>query len=85
MLAHPKKARCLWPAGASLRNLRCVVTKMGYNQTRVCWHVACPSGASDNVPSSPHGSLLSTPPYQSLPLLSLQPSFAVQTVLFLSR
>lgn len=76
MLAHPKRAGYLWPASVSLRRLRCVVTKMGYNQTRVCRRMACPSGASDNVPPSPHGSLLSTPPYQSLPLGRLQPSAA---------
>lgn len=76
MLAHPKRARYLWPASVSLCSLRCVVTKMGYNQTRVCRPMACPFGASDTVPPSPHESSLSSPPYQLLPLASLQPSAA---------
>lgn len=76
MLAHPERAGYLWPASVSLRSSGCVVTKMGYNQTRVCRRMACPSGASDSVPSSPHGSPLSTTPYQLLPLARLSPSAA---------
>lgn len=52
MLAHPKRAKYFWLASVSLCSLRCVVTRMGYNQTRVCRHMACPSGASDSVPSA---------------------------------
>jgi hypothetical protein len=76
MLATPKRGRYLWPASVSLFNLGRVVTKIGYNQTRVCRRVACPSGASDSVLSSPHASWpFST--YRLLPSTSLQPPPAV--------
>lgn len=43
------------------------MTKMGYNQTRVCRPMACPSGASDNVLSSPHGSY---PTHSTMPTVT---------------
>lgn len=54
MLATPKTGRYLWPASISLFVLGRVVTKIGYNQTRVCWRTACPFGASDSVSLGPH-------------------------------
>lgn len=56
MLAIPKRDRNLWPASVSLFNLECVVTEIGYNQTRVCRRIACRSGASESVLPSPHKS-----------------------------
>lgn len=77
MLAHPKRAGYLRPASVSLRSLRCVVTKMGYNQTRVCRRVACPSGASDNVPSSPQWV---SPIHSTIPTVTAWPSATICSV-----
>lgn len=77
MLAHPKRAGYPRPASVSLHSLRCVVTKMGYNQTRVCRRVACPSGASDNVPSSPQWV---SPIHSTIPIVTAWPSATICSV-----
>lgn len=61
MLASPKREGNLWPASVSLFNLECVVTKIGYNQTRVCRRIACPCGASDIVSPRAHMNLYRPP------------------------
>lgn len=68
MLASPKREGNLWPASVSLFNLECVETKIGYNQTRVCRRVACPSGASDSVSPRAHMNLYHPPPIPIVPI-----------------
>lgn len=77
MLATTMMTRYLWPTSMSLFIFGRVVTKIGYNQTRVCWRTACPFGASDSVSLSPHRYPL--PQYQLFPPASLQPPPAVST------
>lgn len=65
MLATTMMTRYLWPTSMSLFIFGRVVTKIGYNQTRVCWRTACPFGASDSVSLSPHRYPLSPIPIVS--------------------